>query len=171
MTDATLPITPNMTMEAILAVAPSAQRALFQRYHIGGCSACGFQPSDTLAQVAKDHNLLDIKDVIATIQRAETMDRERQVAPAELRAWRARGEEFSFIDVRLPDERAAAPLPGDAGAEPLDYDASDKYMTLPKDRRIVFACADGGRSLDVASYFLGHGFTHVYALRGGFGAW
>ena len=53
----------------------------------------------------------------------------------------------------------------------LDYDASQKYMGLPKDRRIVFGCADGARSLDVASYFLGHGFTHVYALRGGFGAW
>ncbi|MEZ6016691.1 MAG: rhodanese-like domain-containing protein [Planctomycetota bacterium] len=171
MTDATLQITPDMTMEAILAVAPSAQRALFQRYHVGGCSACGFQPSDTLAQVAKDHNLLDIKDVIATIQRAETMDRERQVTSDDLRAWRSAGEAFTFIDVRLPDERAATPLDPEVGAEPLDYDASDKYMSLPKDRRIVFACADGGRSLDVASYFLGHGFTAVYALRGGLATW
>lgn len=171
MTDATLHITPDMTMEEILAVAPSAQRALFQRYHIGGCSACGFQPTDTLAEVAKDHNLLDLKDVIATILRAETMDRERQVSPAELRGWRERGEAFRLIDVRLPDERSAAPLAPEVGAEPLDYDASDQYMSLPKDTRIVFGCADGGRSLDVASYFLGHGFTAVHALRGGFNGW
>ncbi len=164
-------ITPDMTMEAILAVAPSAQRALFQRYHIGGCSACGFQPTDTLAQVAKDHNLLDIKDVIATIQRAETLDRERQVDSADIKRWRAAGEDFSFIDVRLPDERASHPLAAEVAAEPLDYDNSQRYMTLPKDRRIVFACADGGRSLDVASYFLGHGFQNVHALRGGFAAW
>ncbi len=32
-------ITPDMTMEAILASFPSAQRALFQRYHVGGCSS------------------------------------------------------------------------------------------------------------------------------------
>lgn len=171
MTNAAPTITPEMTMEAIMAVAPSAQRALFQRYHIGGCSACGFQPSDTLAQVAKDHNLLDIKDVIGTILRAEQMDRERQVEPATLRAWRAEGRDFSFIDVRLPDEREASPLPSEVGAEPLDYDASDRYMQLPKDRTIVFACTDGGRSLDVASYFLGHGFTAVHALRGGFQGW
>lgn len=171
MPDSSLTITPDMTMEAILAVAPSAQRALFQRYHVGGCSACGFQPSDTLAQVAKDHNLLDVKEVIDTILRAETMDRERQVAADEVRAWRAAGTAFRLIDVRLPDEREASPLPADVGAEPLDYDASDKYMSLPKDLRIVFACADGGRSLDVASYFLGHGFTAVYALRGGFSGW
>jgi len=171
MADATLTITPDMTMEAILAVAPSAQRALFQRFHVGGCSACGFQPSDTLAQVAKDHNLLDVKDVIQTILRAETMDRERQVSPDDLRSWRGRGEAFRFIDVRLPDERSAAPLAAGVDAEPLDYDHSDSYMSLPKDTRIVFGCADGGRSLDVASYFLGHGFGAVYALRGGFSGW
>ena len=71
-------------MEEILSVAPAAQRALFQRYHVGGCSACGFQPSDTLAQVAKDHNILDMKDMIETIVRAETMDRERQLDPSKV---------------------------------------------------------------------------------------
>ena len=35
-------IRPEMTMEEVMTVAPSAQRALFQRYHVGGCSACGF---------------------------------------------------------------------------------------------------------------------------------
>ena len=57
MPEATL--TPDMTMEAILQVFPSAQRALFQRYHVGGCSSCAFQPGDTLGEVCRDHNLLD----------------------------------------------------------------------------------------------------------------
>ena len=168
MTDTSLSITPEMTMEEILAVAPAAQRALFQRYHVGGCSACGFQPSDTLAQVAKDHNILDIKDMVETIVRAETMDRERQLDPAEVKALVGSDEDFSFIDVRTPDERTGENADG---AEPLDYDASDKYMSLPKDRRIVFICANGDRSLDVASYFMGHAFENVYAVRGGLAAW
>lgn len=168
MTSTQLDIRPDMTMEEILSIAPAAQRALFQRYHVGGCSACGFQPEDTLAQVAKDHNILDIKDMIETIVRAETMDRERQLGPDEVRALLAEGAELSFIDVRTPDERTA---PAPEGAEPLDYDASEKYMSLPKDRRIVFLCANGDRSLDVASYFLGHGFTNVFAVRGGLAAW
>ena len=41
-------ITPDLTMEDVLRLAPAAQRALFQRYHIGGCSHCAFQPTDTL---------------------------------------------------------------------------------------------------------------------------
>ena len=168
MTETQLDIRPEMTMEAILEVAPAAQRALFQRYHVGGCSACGFQPEDTLAQVAKDHNILDIKDMIDTIVRAETMDRERQLDPAAVRTMLAGGEAFRFVDVRTPDEREGGVA---EGAEFLDYDAADKYMSLPKDTTLVFICANGDRSLDVASYFLGHGFGEVYAVRGGLAAY
>ena len=172
MTETSLTITPEMTMEEILTVAPAAQRALFQRYHVGGCSACGFQPSDTLTQVAKDHNILDIKDMIETIVRAETLDRDHQVDAAAVRELVAGGADFSFIDVRTPDELTAdGAQPCPEGAEALDYDASDKYMSLPKDRKVVFVCADGDRSLDVASYFMGHGFTDVSAVRGGLAGW
>lgn len=166
--NSSITISPEMTMEEILNVAPAAQRALFQRYHVGGCSACGFQPSDTLTQVAKDHNILDMKDVISTIIRAETMDRERQLNPDEVQALLKDGAELTFLDVRTPDE---GELPAAEGSTPLDYDASDKYMSLPKDHRIIFVCANGDRSLDVASYFLGHSFTNVYAVRGGLTAW
>lgn len=168
MTKTELEIRPEMTMESILQVAPAAQRALFQRYHVGGCSACGFEPEDTLAQVAKDHNILDIKDMIDTIIRAETMDRERQLPPDDVKAMVQGGEDFRFIDVRTPDEReGGAP----DGADFLDYDASDQYMSLPKETKIVFVCANGDRSLDVASYFLGHGFANVFAVRGGLAAY
>ncbi|MND02532.1 putative adenylyltransferase/sulfurtransferase MoeZ [compost metagenome] len=44
-------------------------------------------------------------------------------------------------------------------------------MSLPKDRRIVFSCKSGVRSLDVAAYFAGHGFTNVRSMRGGIDAW
>lgn len=163
-----LSIRPEMTMEAILAVAPAAQRALFQRYHVGGCSSCGFQPTDTLAQVCKDHNILDVAEVIRTIEIAVEMDTKMQVDPAQARAWIAAGEDFSFIDVRMPEELERGRIPE---AEALDYADSGKYMSLPKDRRIVFACQNGQRSLDVAAYFKGHGFTQAYSLRGGIDAW
>lgn len=163
-----LQIRPDMTMEAILAVAPAAQRALFQRYHVGGCSSCGFQPTDTLAQVCKDHNILDVNEVIRTIQLAQEMDANMQVEPRVVRGWQAAGEDFTFLDVRMPEELAAGRL---EGAEPLDYSDSGKYMSLPKERRIVFACQNGNRSLDVAAYFKGHGFTQAYSLRGGVDAW
>jgi len=167
-TTKTLPITPEMTMEQILSIAPAAQRALFQRYHVGGCSSCGFQPTDTLAQLCKDHNILDVKDVIQTIQTAQEADARLNVDVRTVKTWLDKREDFSFIDVRTPQELAIARIPQ---AEPLDYDAPDKYMSLPKDRKIVFSCHTGVRSLDVAAYFAGHGFTNVQSMRGGIEAW
>ena len=164
----TTQITPDMTMEQVLALAPAAQRALFQRYHVGGCSSCGFQPADTLARVCKDHNILDVNEVIRTITRASELDARVQVEPATVKDWLDAGEDFSFIDVRPPDELAVSRIPQ---AEPLDYGDPGKYMNLPRERRIVFACRSGMRSLDVASYFIGHGFTQVHSLRGGLLAW
>ena len=166
MTD--ISISPDMTMEQILQVAPAAQRALFQRYHVGGCSSCGFQPSDTLAQVAKDHNILDIKDMVNTILQAQALDGKVQVPAAQVRAWLLAGDDFSFVDVRTPDERGEDAV---AEAEALDYNDSGRYMNLPKDRRIVFLCKDGGRSLDVASYFIGHQFTNVWCVDRGVEGW
>lgn len=168
MTTQTTPIRPDMTMEQILAVAPAAQRALFQRYHVGGCSSCGFQPSDTLAQVCKDHNILDVSEVIRTIENAQQADARLDVDVRTVKAWLDAGRDFSFIDVRTPQEVARAQIPQ---AEALDYDNPDKYMSLPKDRTIVFSCKSGARSLDVAAYFVGHGFKNVYSMRGGIDAW
>jgi rhodanese-related sulfurtransferase len=161
-------IRPGMTMEAIMAVAPAAQRALFQRYHVGGCSSCGFQPTDTLAQVCKDHNILDVNEAVKTILIAQEMDLNMQIDPRQVKSWIDGQEDFSFIDVRMPDEWELARIPD---AEPLDYNDSGRYMDLPKDRKIVFACKNGERSLDVAAYFKGHGFTQVYSMRGGIQAW
>src|SRR5688572_24047234 len=59
-------------MEQVTAVFPSAQRALFQKYHVGGCSSCGFQPADTLGTVATNHNL-DVSEVIEHIKRSQDM--------------------------------------------------------------------------------------------------
>jgi rhodanese-related sulfurtransferase len=164
----TAAITSEMTMEQVLRAAPSAQRALFQRYHVGGCSSCGFQPTDTLAQVCKDHNILDVQEVIRTIERSEEIDGRIQVSPTQVKAWLDAGEDFSFIDVRQPEEFEIARI---AQAEPLDFTDAGKYMSLPKDRRIVFTCRSGVRSLDVAAYFIGHGFTDVHSMSGGILAW
>ncbi len=161
-------ITPEMTMEEILRHYPSAQRALFSRYHVGGCSSCAFQPSDTLAQVCKDHNMLDVNEVVQHLAHSHEMDQRMQIEPTQVKAWLDAGEELRFIDVRTPQEIELASIPG---AEPLDFADQGKYMNLPKDTRIVFTCKSGVRSLDVSAYFIGHGFTETYSMRGGIDAW
>ena len=37
-------------VKPVAILNPGAQRALFRRYHIGGCSGCGFVPDEMLAR-------------------------------------------------------------------------------------------------------------------------
>ena len=84
-TTETKEITPKSTMQEILAAYPSAQRALFTRYHIGGCSSCGFEPTDTLGEVLKTKNVLDVEEAIAHLKASQETDDKLQVSPQELK--------------------------------------------------------------------------------------
>ena len=60
----TTAIDPNLTMSELLQSFPGAQRALFRRYHIGGCSSCGFRNEETLAEVCARNENLPVAEVI-----------------------------------------------------------------------------------------------------------
>src|ERR1044071_6879381 len=70
------------TMQQVTTVFPSSQRALFQKYHVGGCSSCGFQPTDTLATVAMNHGL-DVNEVVEHIQRSQEMEKDLEITPGD----------------------------------------------------------------------------------------
>jgi len=164
----TMTITPEMTMEVILDAFPSARRALFQRYHIGGCTSCAYELSDTLAEVCKNKNILDVNEVVEHMYLSEELDTKLQIEADEVKGWIAEGRDFTFMDVRTDEERGANVL---AEAEVLEFARSSEYLAMDKERLFVFADDNGGKALDVASYFVGHGFTDIRVLRGGTAAW
>lgn len=163
-------IQPTMIMHEILAHYPSAQRALFQQYHIGGCSSCGFALTDTLEQVMSNHDRgHQVNDAIAEIYESARVDQEMQIEPAELKAALDAGEKLRIVDVRDPFEAEIAAMPG---AELLDKQlAKDILLNWPKDTQIVFVCHSGMRSLEATSYFKGHGLINAKNLLGGIDRW
>ena len=56
------------TMTRVLEVFPGAQRALFRRYHIGGCASCAFEPGETLAGLCARNNL-DTAEVLLEVRK------------------------------------------------------------------------------------------------------
>ena len=74
-------------MAEVLRVFPGAQRALFRKYHIGGCSSCGFDPNETLGQVCARNNNLDVREVLAHIEQSHEADQQIYVTPQELKRW------------------------------------------------------------------------------------
>jgi hypothetical protein len=76
-----LPIDPNITMQELLVQFPGAQRALFRKYHIGGCSSCGFSPDETLTGVCARNDNLNANEVIDHIITSHEADAAMQIAP------------------------------------------------------------------------------------------
>src|SRR5262245_20904024 len=155
------------TMEQVTTVFPSAQRALFQKYHVGGCSSCGFQPTDMLATVATNHGL-DVNEVIEHIKRSQEMEKNLEITPAETAQLLKEGK-IKLIDVRTPEEYAIASVEGSILVN--QSLAQEILETWPKDTAIVTICHRGMRSLDAAAYLRGHGFTNTQSMSGGIDAW
>jgi rhodanese-related sulfurtransferase len=154
-------------MQQVTTVFPSSQRALFQKYHVGGCSSCGFQPTDTLATVAANHGL-DVNEVVEHIKRSEELEKDVEITPHET-AELLKDSKVKLLDVRTPEEYAIASVQGSVLAD--QSLAQEILQTWPKETPIVTMCHHGMRSLDAAAYLRGHGFTNTKSMSGGIDAW
>src|SRR5205814_6609395 len=95
---------PNITMGELLQQFPGAQRALFRKYHIGGCSSCGFSLDETLAALCARNDNLDVDEVLEHIMTSAAADRALQIEPRELADRISRGEKAYLLDVRTREE-------------------------------------------------------------------
>src|SRR5262245_3859876 len=93
------PLGPQPTMAAVLVAYPGARRALFRKYHVGGCSSCGFTAEETLAQVCTRNGDLDVREVIRHIAASHESDRQLEISARETAERRARGEMVRLLDL------------------------------------------------------------------------
>jgi rhodanese-related sulfurtransferase len=156
-------------MSAVLEVFPGAQRALFRRYHIGGCSSCGFQPTETLAEVCARNGTLDTVEVLAHIQSSHEQDAKVLISPKELVELLQRDKSVKLVDVRSREEFEAVNI---AGSVLLSQDVMRELMASGSNAHQVVVIDHAGKNgLDAAAYFMGHGLQNVRCLRGGIDAW
>ena len=156
-------------MSAVLENFPGAQRALFRRYHIGGCSSCGFQATETLAEVCARNGNLDVTEVLAHIQTSHEQDAKVLISPQELAELLQRDKSVKLVDVRSREEFEAVNI---AGSVLLSQDVMREIMGSGSDKHpIVVIDHQGKNGLDATAYFTGHGLKNVRCLRGGIDAW
>src|SRR5260370_31677747 len=91
-------------MEEVLEAFPGEQRALFRRYHIGGCSSCGFQPTETLEQLCGRHNNLNVAEVIQHISSSHATNPKMLLSPPALLKLREENPSFGLLYVVTPQE-------------------------------------------------------------------
>src|SRR5258708_6781366 len=109
---ATETIAPQSTMREVLDVFPGAQRALFRRYHVGGCSSCAFAPEETLEQVCARNGGLDVNEVLDHIKSSHEEDAKILMSPRVFALLREQDKSLRVLDVRSREEFEAVHLEG-----------------------------------------------------------
>ena len=167
--NSTATIDPSISMRELLEQFPGAQRALFRRYHIGGCSSCGFSPDETLAGVCERNENLDVDEVSEHNLASDAADRAMQIEPDELSERLAAGETIHLLDIRTREEFDSVKLPG---AHLFTQEFMQEILAnWSRTDLLVIYDHQGTRSMDAAAYFQGHGFEKIRSLRGGIDAW
>ena len=167
MQNATIEAHPDLTMEELLGIFPGARRTLFQLHHIGGCSSCGFSPSESLTQICARNGGLNPVTVMGEIKEGHLKDEALLISPADLFA-RIADPSIRLLDIRTREEFEAVAIPG---SRLMTQEIMQESMNWPKEAEIILIDHTGGRVLDAAAYFAGHGFTGIKGLKGGIDAY
>lgn len=83
----------------------------------------------------------------------------------ELAQWRADERDFVLLDVREPDEVAAAEIPGSLHIPMREIPA--RLADVPADRDVAVLCHLGGRSERVTAFLHSKGYTRARNVEGG----
>jgi adenylyltransferase/sulfurtransferase len=124
------------------------------------CPLCGRAPTITA--------LVDYEELCGTRPEPPAPARER-VSARELHELLARGEAFTLLDVREPEELAIASLPG-ATHMPMGV-VPVRAHELDPAGRVVVLCHHGNRSRMAARWLRANGFANVQDVEGGIEAW
>ncbi len=155
-------------MGGLMAAWPGARRALFARYHIGGCSSCGFQPEETLASVCQRHEV-EPGDALDHLRAAAIADAALSISPTEAHALLTGPKPPVLLDIRTREEHEAVTIPGSRFfTEDLQREL---FASAEKDRTIIIYDHTGPRALDMAAWFAGHDLKGTRALTGGIDAY
>jgi rhodanese-related sulfurtransferase len=151
-------------MARVMEILPSAKRALFARYHLGGCQSCAFSNDETLAQLAA-RSEVPADEMLAHLLTSHAHDAAMWMEPAVAQLEFA---ELRLIDLRTREEHEAVSLPG---AELFTQELQQQLFAGDSAARILLYDHLGKSVLDQVAWFRGHGLLETYGLRGGIDAW
>lgn len=159
-------LTTETQMSQLNADFPGAKRALFAKYHIGGCSSCAYADDETIAEVAK-RNEFDVNEAIDHILQSHAHDEEMMLTPDEAKVKIEAGAKL--VDIRTREEHEAVAI---AGSDFMTQEfQQNAFGTWDKETEIVLYDHTGDKALDTCAWFRGHNLPNTYIIRGGIDAW
>jgi len=157
-------LTTSSPMGQILEILPGAQRAIFARYHLGGCQSCAFSNEETLADLCTRAEI-PADEALAHLLASHAHDAAMWMEPAMASE---QMEELRLIDLRTREEHEAVLI---SGSEFFTQELQQQLFAGDPAARILLYDHRGKNVLDQVAWFRGHGLHETYALLGGIDAW
>lgn len=161
-------ITADMEMGRILELLPGGRRALFARYHLGGCQSCGFPPEETLASLCERNGNIPPDELIAHLLESHAHDEAMLISPTELQELLRSPAPPLLLDTRTREEHEAVSI---GSSQFMTQELQQKLFGADPAAAIVLYDHSGRNVLDTCAWFQGHGLKNTKALRGGIDAW
>ncbi len=150
-------------MGELMAEMPGARRALFAKYHLGGCQSCAFDDTETLAKLCERAEL-DSAEVLAHLLASHEHDLTMLMKPKEVAA----ADEVMFVDVRTREEHEAVSI---AGSKFFTPELQEEIFKAKPGGLVVLYDHTGKYVLDQVAWFRGHSVPNAFGLTGGIDAW
>lgn len=156
----------NTSMKQLNSDFPGARRALFAKYHIGGCSSCAYEDTDTIEAVAKK-NEFDLEEAIQHIQESHKHDAEMILSADEAANKIKAGAKL--IDIRTREEHEAVKIPGSIFfTQDLQQ---EMFGSWTSDTVIILYDHLGNKALDNCAWIRGHNINNCFIIKGGIDEW
>lgn len=154
----------DVSMGLILETLPGAKRALFARYHLGGCQSCAFSDTETLAELCQ-RSELEVGEVLAYLLQSHQHDLEMWISPQELKE---RLSSVCLVDVRSREEYESVYI---ENSLLFTQELQQKLFVGSDEVCYVLVDHQGRGVLDQVAWFRGHGLKQTFGLLGGIDGW
>jgi Rhodanese-related sulfurtransferase len=154
-------------MGEIMETLPGAKRALFAKYHLGGCSSCAFSDTETLGELSKRSEIA-ADEVLEHLLASHAHDEQMFMSATDAKSRMDGGEAIHLLDIRTREEHEAVAIPGSGF---FTQESQQKFFSMDPATMILIYDHQGKSVLDQVAWFRGHAMKNTFGLKGGIDAW
>ncbi len=133
-------------MSVILETLPGAKRAIFAKYHLGGCQSCAFSNEETIAELCV-RSEIPVEEMLEHLLASHEHDSAMWMEPALAKD---KLSEMRFIDLRTREEHEAVVI---VGSEFFTQELQQQLFAGDSAMQILLDDHSGKSVLDQVAWF------------------
>ncbi len=158
----------NTPMKDVEILFPYTRSTLHTQFHIGGCSKCGYEPHNTIEDIAKKYSK-DPHVVLESLNQGFEDMNTAEISMDKFAEIQSSSQKFIVIDVREEWEYNIAHIPGSLLLTELNF--ADMLLKAKEASHVIVVCHHGMRSMNATLYLREHGIHNAKSLTGGIDAY